>query len=669
MSSEKAISTIRILAADTVEGANSGHPGAPIGMAPMAYALFTQHLRFNPKNAEFVNRDRFVLSNGHASALLYTMLHLTGYESWTLDVLKNFRQLGSPAAGHPENHYEGIEVTTGPLGQGISNAVGLAIAQEHLAATYNEEGFPLFDNYTYVFCGDGCLQEGISSEASSLAGHLGLGKLIVLYDDNKITIDGSTDKSFTEDVTMRYESYGWQVLTVEDGNNDWEAISAAIEEAKAETTKPTMIRVKTIIGFGSSKQGTYKAHGSPLGSEDLANVKKLNGFNPEESYVVDDEIRAVFDKTESGAQLEEEWNALFAAYQEKFPQKGAELARRFAGELPENWEDLLPSFTTEDKSLATRVSSGNVENILADGIPELIGGSADLNPSCFTYINSSDDFQKDNRTGRNIRFGVREHAMAAICNGLAAYGANIIPFCSTFFKFIEYALGAVNMTALSGFQVIYVFTHDSIGLGEDGPTHQPIEKSILCRAHPNLQFIRPYDSNEVSGAWALALKARHTPTVFSLARGGSPNLPTTSKEGTQHGAYIVYEPEGDLDVIIVGTGLELKLAYDAAKGLEGLNARAVSFPCWEAFEQQTEEYKQSIFPAGVPVLSVEALTTAGWEKYAHASIGMTTFGASGKASDLFKHFGFTVENVSEKAKTLVEFYKNRPVPHLLERPF
>jgi transketolase len=664
---QRIFSVVRAFCADVVEKAKSGHPGAPMGMTPMAYAIWVNHLRFNPNNPKWVGRDRFVLSNGHASALLYVLLHISGYPFWSLDVLKTFRQVDSPAAGHPEAHFDGIEVTTGPLGQGITNAVGLAIAEKHLAAVYNRDGFPIVDNYTYVFCGDGCLQEGISSEAGSLAGHLGLGKLIVLYDDNHITIDGETDLSFTEDVLKRYEAYGWHIIHVEDGNTTSLHINEAIEIAKRVTDKPSMIKVTTIIGYGSKSQGTEKVHGNPLGDSDIAEIKKKWSLNPDEKFYMPDDVRRVFDRTIQGQQWEDQWNAMFEEYSKAYPDLAKEFKRRMSGEFPEGWENVLPKFTPSKGEISTRKTSETCIQALAGVLPELFGGSADLNPSTFTYIQSSKDFQKETPEGRNVRFGVREHAMAAVCNGLYAYGG-FLPYCSTFLNFIGYALGGVNLSSISHAQVFYIFTHDSIGLGEDGPTHQPIEKNSICRAQPNLLFLRPCDGNETSGVYILAIRNRHTPSVFALTRQNLPQLEGSSIEGTLRGAYVIKEArEGKIDAIIASTGSEVHLAVKAAETITDKNIRVVSMPCWEIFEEQPLEYRLEVFPQGVPVLSVEALSTFGWERYAHASIGMTTFGSSGPYKKVLEKFGFTIQNVTDKTLQMIEFYKDRQVPHLLEK--
>jgi len=662
------VNTIRVLCADVVQKANSGHPGAPMGMAPIAHLLWTQFLKYSPANPKWPARDRFVLSNGHACALQYAMLHLTGYTEWGMEELKSFRQLGSKAAGHPESHFGGIEVTTGPLGQGLSNAVGLAIAEAHLAATYNKPGFNIVDNYTYVFCGDGCLQEGITSEACSLAGHLGLGKLILFYDDNHITIDGSTDLSFTEDVLKRFEAYGWHTQHVADGNHDLDGISAATEAARKVTDRPSIIKVTTTIGIGSAKEGTMHVHGNPLGNEDVANVKKKYGFDPAKTFAVSDETYKEYNHVEKGKASEKEWEALFQKYAKEYPDLAKDFNRRMSGQLPEGWKSKLPKWSTSDAPAPTRKLGGKIINCLAEVMTELFGGSADLNPSCFTYIDKSIDFQKATRQGRNIRFGVREHGMCAIVNGLAAYGG-FIPYGSTFLNFLGYALGATILAALSGIRALFIMTHDSIGLGEDGPTHQAVEKYMICRETPNMLFFRPADGNETSGTFVCAIENKKRPSVIALSRQNVSNLSSTSVEGVAKGAYIISDSDGKPGIILVGTGSELGLCIKAKDALKGVKVRVVSMPCWELYEEQDLKYKESIFPDGVPVISVEAGTINGWAKYAHGSIGMTSFGASGKDQDVFKHFGFTVENVAAKAQKTIEFYKNRNVPDLVHRPF
>jgi len=659
MSDELCINTIRVLSADVVQKANSGHPGAPMGMSPMAHLLWSKFMKYNPANPHWFNRDRFVLSNGHACALQYVMLHLAGYEEWTMDELKRFRQLDSKTPGHPENHivHGGIEVTTGPLGQGLANAVGLAIAEANYAAVYNKPDFELFNNYTYVFTGDGCLQEGVSSEACSLAGHLGLKRLIVLYDDNHITIDGETDLSFTEDVIKRYESYGWNTIVVKDGDHDLKGIEAAIAQAQ-KSDKPTLIKVRTTIGFGSSKQGTEKVHGSPLGGDELKSVKTKFGFNPEEFFLIPNEVKERYaQKKAEGAELEKKWNELFNKYAAAYPKEAAEIKRRFSGQLPEGWKSLLPTFKPEDPAKATRQFSQTVINAVAKALPDMIGGSADLNPSNLTYMECSTDFQAATPQGRNVRFGVREHGMAAICNGLSAYGG-VVAYCATFLNFIGYAMGAVRLSAVSQFGVIYVMTHDSIGLGEDGPTHQPIETLPMLRATPDLVAIRPADGNETSGAYAVAIEHRHKPTVIALGRQNVPNIKGTSIDGVYKGAYVVGNTVDQPQLILVGSGSELQLCTGAAEKLKDVKVRVVSMPSWEMFKDQSMEYKKSVFPDGVPILAVEAAGAFGWREYAHAAVAMTTFGASGPANAVFAKFGFTVDNVVNKANDLLKFYSN-----------
>lgn len=651
-----------------MQKANSGHPGAPMGMSPAAFVLFTKVLNFNPSNPKWAGRDRFVLSNGHACALLYSLLHLSGYKAWTMDVLKSFRQLDSIAAGHPENHFPGIETTTGPLGQGISNAVGLAIGESRLAAEFNKPGFNIIDNYTYVFCGDGCLQEGVSGEAGSLAGHLGLGKLIVIYDDNKITIDGETHLSFSEDVLHRYEAYGWHTQHVKDGDYDVNAIEAAIKAAKEVKDKPSIIKLTTTIGFGAAKQGTEGVHGSPLGAADVENVKKKFGLDHTKSFNIPDEVAKTFNHVAAGEAAEAAWNAKFAEYAKAFPHEAAEFKRREKGELPEGWEKVLPTYQPGSAMLATRKTSGNTLQVLAPVLPELFGGSADLNPSTFTYLEKYKAFQKDSHDGRNIHFGVREHAMAAAMNGLAAYGF-FIPYGSTFLNFLGYALGSFSLSALSGFRMLYIFTHDSIGLGEDGPTHQAIEKFMLCRQTPNVLFIRPADGNETSAAYIAGIRNTHGPTLMALSRQNLSQLHGSSIEGALKGAYILQDSQGTPEVILTATGSEVEIAVAAAAKLTDVKVRVVSFPSWELFEQQSQEYKESVFTQGVPVLSIEAGIIHGWTRYAHASIGMTTFGASAPAPALYKKFGITADNAADKARALVAFHKTHPVAHLLQRPF
>ncbi|KAL1918448.1 uncharacterized protein VTP21DRAFT_3108 [Calcarisporiella thermophila] len=667
------INTIRVLAGDITRKSNSGHPGAPMGCAPMTHVLFSKHINANPSNPKWFNRDRFVLSNGHACALQYTMLHLLGYQV-SMEDLKQFRQLDSITPGHPENYMTpGIEVTTGPLGQGIANAVGLAMAQAHLAALFNRDGFELVNNYTYFIVGDGCLQEGVSGEAASLAGHLQLGNLIGLYDDNHITIDGDTDVSFTEDVVKRFESYGWQVLTLQDGDHDLAGLDAAISAAKLEKNKPTLIKIRTTIGYGSKLQGQEKVHGSPLDAEDIKQVKAKFGFDPEATFQVPDEVYAFYREVAArGAEKERQWTELLQRYAEKYPEEAAELQRRIKGELPAGWEKALPSFTAADKPVATRKLSEMVLTKLVEVLPELVGGSADLTGSNLTRWSTAVDFQPPssglgNYSGRYVRYGVREHGMAAIMNGMAAYGG-IIPYGGTFLNFITYAWGAVRLSALSHLQTIYVMTHDSIGLGEDGPTHQPIETLALCRATPNMLVMRPADGNETSGCYAAAILNRSRPSVLALSRQNLPHFDGSSIEKAMKGGYVLKD-SSNAQVILAATGSEVSICMEAAKLLEGqgVSVRVVSVPCMELFEEQPLEYKQQVFPAGVPVVSVEAMTTFGWQKYAHAPLGMTTFGASGPYLDVYKKFGLYPEAIAEKSLKVINYYRTHPVPNLLEK--
>jgi transketolase len=657
---ELCINSIRFLAIDAVEKANSGHPGLPMGAAPMAYVLWDRFMRYNPKNPQWFNRDRFILSGGHGCMLHYALLYLTGYEGMTLEDLKQFRQWGSKTPGHPENHItEGIEVTTGPLGQGISNGVGLAMAEAHLAARFNKPDCAIVDHYTYVIATDGDLMEGISGEASSLAGHLGLGKLIVLYDDNLISLDGGTELSFTEDVTKRYESYGWHVQMVEKGNTDVDAIHSAIEQAKAVTDRPSIIRVRTIIGYGApNKANSHDAHGSPLGSDEIKATRENLGWQYDSFEVPEQALNQFRQAIQRGAQYETEWQQLWQSYKSKYPEDGAVLERLLSGNLPEGWDNCLPTYTPEDKGDATRNHSGKVLNAIAAVLPELFGGSADLATSNKTYLKSYGNFQKGAYQNRNIWFGVREHGMGAICNALARHGG-IIPYGATFLVFTDYMRGAIRLSALSRTGVIWVMTHDSIAVGEDGPTHQPIEHVVSLRAIPNLTVIRPADGNETSGAYKIAIESRHAPTLLALSRQNLPNLPGSSIERTAKGGYILTDSEGTPDIILMGTGSETQLCVQAGEELrkEGKKVRVVSMPSWELFEAQDEAYKQSVLPKAVTKrVSVEAGSTLGWCRYVGTegiSIGVDTFGESAPGGVVLYKFGFTVENVLEKAKSLL----------------
>ncbi|KAL6927823.1 Transketolase [Hanseniaspora valbyensis] len=670
----KAINTVRLLAVDAVSAANSGHPGAPLGLAPAAHIVY-RNMNFNPKNPDWINRDRFVLSNGHACALLYSMLHVTGYDSVSIEDLKQFRQLNSKTPGHPEFELPGIEVTTGPLGQGICNAVGLAMAQANFSATYNKPGFELSNNYTYAMLGDGCLQEGVSSEASSLAGHLQLGNLIAIYDDNKITIDGATNVSFTEDVAKRYEAYGWEVIVVKNGDLDFDAIAAAIDQAKKTTNKPTLIKLETVIGYGSLNQGTSGVHGSPLKADDVAQIKTKFGFNPKESFVVPQEVYDFYNEKciVPGAAANKEWDELFKAYSAKYPIEGAEISRRLRGELPANWESLLPTYTPADSAVASRKLSEIALDAIFDSIPELFGGSADLTPSNLTKSKGSTDFQPEatglgDYRGRYIRYGVREHGMGAIMNGISAFGANYKPYGGTFLNFVSYAAGAVRLSALSGHPVIWVATHDSIGLGEDGPTHQPIETLAHFRALPNINVWRPADGNEVAAAYKVALDSKHTPSIIALSRQNLPQLEGSSVEKAVKGGYVLNENK-DAKITLVSTGSEVGIVVDAVKELaaQGIPARIVSLPDFHTFGQQSKEYQLSVFPDGAPIMSVEVLTTFGWSKFAHETFGIDRFGASGKGPEVYKYFGFTPEGIATKAKKVVEFYAGKEVKSPLNK--
>jgi transketolase len=660
---ELCINSIRFLAIDAVQKANSGHPGLPMGAAPMAFVLWDQFMRFNPKNPKWFNRDRFVLSAGHGCMLQYALMYLAGYDSVTLDDIKQFRQWGSKTPGHPENfETDGIEVTTGPLGQGIANAVGLAMAEAHLAARFNKPDSTVVDHYTYVILGDGCNMEGVSGEACSLAGHLGLGKLIALYDDNHISIDGSTDISFTEDVSKRFEAYGWHTLHVEDGNADLGAIAAAIEAAKAVTDKPTMIKVTTTIGYGSpNKANTAGVHGAALGNDEIKLTRENLGWEYGDFEVPEDALNRFRQAVDKGASAEAEWNKVWAEYQTKYADDAALLERMIARQLPADWDKVLPTYTPEDKALASRKHSENCLNALAPVLPELIGGSADLTHSNLTELKISGSFLKGQYENRNLRFGVREHGMGAICNGIALHTSGLIPYGATFLVFTDYMRGAIRLSALSDCGVIWVMTHDSIALGEDGPTHQPVETIASLRAIPKLTVIRPADGNETSGAYKVAIEnaVKNTPTLMCFSRQGLPNLAGSSIEGVTKGAYAVVDCEGTPDLILIGTGSEVGLCVKAAEQLSsgGTKVRVVSMPSWELFEAQDEAYKESVLPKAVKKrLSVEAGISMGWCRYVTdegASISVDTFGASAPGGTVMEKFGFTVDNVVAKAKAIL----------------
>ncbi|HEX3986115.1 MAG TPA: transketolase [Acidobacteriaceae bacterium] len=653
------INALRFLAVDAVQKANSGHPGAPLGDSPIAYLLFHKYMRHNPKHSKWTNRDRFVLSNGHASALLYSVLHLTGYDLSIAD-LEQFRQYGSRTAGHPEyGHTDGVEVTTGPLGQGFGMGVGMAIAEKHLAAVYNRPGFDIVDHYTYALVSDGDLMEGISHETASLAGTLGLGKLIYLYDDNLISLDGPTELSFTEDVLKRFEAYHWHVQLVGDGN-DLEGISKAIEAAQAVKDKPSLIAVRTVIGYGSPKAGTNKAHGEALGVEAVKQTKKNLGWPEDKTfYVPEDAAKNWLQSVDRGAEEESDWNALFANYKKAFPEVAAEFERVQAGRLKDGWQQSLPQFPADSKPVATRSAGNTVMNAVAEQVPELLGGAADLSTSTKTVIKDSPNFHLD-PTGRNIFFGVREFGMCAIVNGMAAHGG-IIPYGSTFFVFSDYAKPAIRLAALMQIHSLFIFTHDSIGLGEDGPTHQPVEHLTMLRAIPHLTDFRPADGNETSAAWGLALE-RKGPAFMALSRQDLPLLDPVRQrvfEGVRRGAYIVEQGGDSPDLLIVGTGAELWPAVRAAEQLkkEGLSVRVVSMPSFRIFEEQPDSYKDSIFPDHLPKLAVEAGATLGWWKYVGKDgdvIGIDRFGASAPGATVLEKLGFGTDSVAARARALVE---------------
>ncbi len=660
---ELCINSIRFLAVDAVEKAKSGHPGLPMGAAPMAFVLWDRFMRYNPKNPKWFNRDRFVLSAGHGSMLQYALLYLAGFDSVSIEDIKQFRQWESKTPGHPENFMTpGVEVTTGPLGQGIANGVGLAIAEAHLAAKFNKPDAKIVDHYTYVILGDGCNMEGVSGEACSYAGHLGLGKLIALYDDNHISIDGSTDISFTEDVSKRFEAYGWHVLHVEDGNSDLEGIAKAIEEAKSVTDKPSFIKVTTTIGYGSpNKANTAGVHGAALGGDEVKLTRENLDWRYEPFVVPEDALNHWRKAVERGANYEGEWNKTFDDYKGKYAQEAAEFERYTSAKLPDGWDKVLPTYTPEDKGLPTRKHSENCLNKLAQVLPELIGGSADLTHSNLTEIKGFGDFQKGQYQNRNIHFGVREHGMGAICNGIALHDSGLIPYGATFLIFTDYMRAAIRLSALSQAGVIWVMTHDSIGQGEDGPTHQPIETLASLRAIPKLTVFRPADGNECSGAYKVAIEnaKEDRPTLLAFTRQNVPNLAGTSIEGVTKGGYTVVDSEGTPDIILMGTGSELSLCVTAAEKLtsEGKKVRVVSLPSWELFEAQDAAYKESVLPKAVTKrLSVEAAASFGWHKYVGMEgdcVSIDRFGASAPGGVCLEKFGFSVDNVLAKAKELL----------------
>jgi len=663
------INTIRALAIDAVQQAESGHPGLPLGTAPLAYVLWTRFLRHNPKNPKWENRDRFLLSAGHGSMLLYSLLFLTGYDL-SLDEIKRFRQWGSKTPGHPEYGLTpGVEITTGPLGQGFANGVGMAIGAAHLAAQFNKDEFPVIDHHVYAIVSDGDLMEGVASEAASLAGHLKLGKLIYLYDDNHVTIEGFTDLAFSESVPQRFESYGWHTLTVADGN-DLEAIETAIREAQSVGSKPSLISVKTTIGYGMPTAGTRKAHSDAPGEEAVRETKRHLGWPEEKQFYVPDEALAHFRRSiENGAQQEAEWNALVSKYEAKYPELGRQWHLMMSGELPEGWESHLPTFENA-KPMATRAASGEVINALASHLPMLIGGSADLGPSNNTDIKDSGSFEAGAYGGRILHWGIREHAMGSTLTGISLNGG-LIPFGGTFMCFSDYMRPAIRLAALSEVQVIYVFTHDSIGLGEDGPTHQPIEHLAALRAIPHLFVMRPADPHEVREAWRIAILRRQAPTALALTRQKLPLIDRkvyASAEGLQRGAYILAEAYGTgsgsdrvtAQLILIATGSEVALALEAREALqkEGVATRVVSMPCWELFEEQAEDYRNQIFPSAVTArLAIEAGVRQGWDRYVGPGgdvICLDRFGASAPGDVAMRELGFNVDNVLVHARSLLK---------------
>ncbi len=674
---KKCIDTIRFLAADAIEKAKSGHPGMPLGAAAAAFTLWTKHLKHNPQNPQWPDRDRFVLSAGHASMLLYSLLHLTGY-NLTLDDIKNFRQWGSRTPGHPEyKHTPGVEVTTGPLGQGLANAVGMAIAEAHLAVRFNREGEKLIDHFTYVMVGDGDMMEGVAAEACSLAGHLRLGKLIVLYDDNRVTLAGSAALSCTENIEQRFKAYGWQVQKIADGNNV-AAIDRTIKKAKRETEKPSLICVQSTIGFGAPcKQGSCEAHGSPLGADELKRTKESLCWLGDAPFYVSDDVYKFFRKALSrGKKYEKQWRETVNEYKQKYPASVAEFERIMRGDLPEKWESALSELPEGSKDVATRKASETVMQAIASKITEFAGGSADLNPSCFTWLKGLGDFQNPrlskeglhgmvggpwNYTGRNIHFGIREHAMGSITVGMALHGG-IIPYTATFLTFADYMRPPMRLAALMGLRVVFIFTHDSIGVGEDGPTHQPVEQIMNLRQVPNMTVIRPADANETLEAWRIAIKNTSGPTTLVFSRQNLPVLDRSifsTASGVQHGGYILWESSPDPELILMATGSEVFLTLNAARKLseQGIKVRLVSLPSWEIFDNQPQEYRNSVLPPAITArIAVEAGIKLGWEHYTGLKgeiIGMNSFGASAPGPMLYEKYGFTVEKIIAAAKKLL----------------
>jgi transketolase len=660
---ELCVNTIRTLSMDAVQKANSGHPGAPMALAPLAYLLYTKIMKHDPNNPDWFDRDRFVLSAGHASMLLYSILHLSGY-GLSMDDLKNFRQLLSPTAGHPEFEAEGtpgVEVTTGPLGQGLSNAVGFALAERMLAARYNRDGFEVIDHHTYAIASDGDIQEGVTSEASSLAGHLGLGRLITYYDDNKIQLASETKLVFSEDVAKRYEAYGWHVQNLEE-DLGLDRLEEATRAAQAETDRPSLIIMRTHIGYGSpNKQDTSSAHGSPLGDDEIRLTKEAYGWDPDAHFLVPDEVAEHFGSVaERGKETEAEWNELLDSYKSEHADLYEELSLYMERRMPEGWDEGMPTFSPDDDAIATRKASSEVIQWAASKVPTLVSGSADLEGSTLTPIEDGGSVQKGEYEGRNIHYGVREHAMGAIVNGLNLHGVRA--FGSTFFNFLDYMKPAVRLAALMHQPVIHVFTHDSIGLGEDGPTHQPVEQLATLRATPNVNVVRPADANETALAWKFALEQHDGPCALVLSRQGLPILDPDDipNDAISRGAYVLRDSSKGPDVILIGTGSEVSICLEAAEALEGdgLGTRVVSMPCFDRFIEQDDEYRDSVLPASCRArVSVEAGATLGWEMWVTedgASIGMHGFGASGPQKALYEHFGFTPEHVAACAKEVLE---------------
>jgi transketolase len=673
------IDTLRFLSVDAVQKANSGHPGLPMGAAAMAYLLWTRYLKHNPTNPHWFDRDRFVLSAGHGSMLLYSLLFVTGYDL-PLEQIEHFRQWGSATPGHPERgHTPGVETTTGPLGQGFGNAVGMAIAEENLAARYNRDGFPIIDHHTYAIASDGDLMEGVAAEAASLAGHLRLGKLIVFYDDNNVTLSAGTDITFTEDKAQRFAAYGWHTVTVDDGN-DLAALDAALRAARAETARPSLLLVRTHLGYGSpNKQDSYEAHGSPLGADEVKLTKQNLGWPTEPAFHLPEAAIAHFrEAVERGRVEEVEWGARFAKYAAAHPDLARELEHLMDGKLPAGWDAEIPSFPADPKGVATRVASGKVMNAIAPHLPALIGGSADLDPSTYTALKGLGDFEPAggdaldrqgsdgggwSAAGRNLHFGVREHAMGAICNGLAAHGGTI-PFAATFLIFSDYMRPPMRLAALMGLQVVYVFTHDSIGLGEDGPTHQSVEQLAGLRAVPRLQLIRPADANETAVAWRVAIEAHDRPTALALTRQHVPTLDRSkfaSADGLRRGAYVLADLTGEQkpQLVLIASGSEVGLIVEAGQKLanEGIAVRLVSMPSWARFDEQPDDYRDSVLPRNVHArLAVEAGATLGWCRYVGDRgdvIGVDRFGASAPGEVVMREYGFTVENVCRRARALL----------------